>query len=174
MPDEEGVTTKVAPLTGLNGDDSEGTLIAPINRVPITDSRLTYSNYLQAVATEKIIDPKAKEKKIADGALSMELFQKAVDETPAPYYRALFDDLTAALDEFAKLNAALDGKAGSASPPTSSIRNSLTNVLDAIKDVARGKLAMTMPTQPAEEKKDDAEAASGDRKSTRLNSSHRT
>src|SRR5262249_34671745 len=148
---EEGIATKVAPLTGLNGDDSEGTLLAPINRVPLTDSRLTYSNYLQAAATEKIIDPKAKEKKIAEGAMNMERFQKAVDETPAPYYRAVFDDLTATLDEFAKLNTLLESKATSAAPPTSAIRNTLTNVLDAIKDVARTKLAMTAPPPTIEE-----------------------
>src|SRR2546425_1256477 len=30
VPDEEGVATRVAPLTGLNGEDADGTLIAPI------------------------------------------------------------------------------------------------------------------------------------------------
>ncbi len=42
-PDEEGVPSRVAPLTGLNGEDAEGTLIAPINRIPITDSARTAS-----------------------------------------------------------------------------------------------------------------------------------
>jgi type VI secretion system protein ImpA len=163
-PDEEGVPTRVAPLSGLNGDDAEGTLIAPINRVPITDSgnlgKLTYANYLQAVATDKILDPKAKEKKIADGAMNMELIQKAVADTPAPYYRALHDDLTATLAEFAALGAALDAKAGPAAPPSSAIRATLENVLSAINDVAKAKLAVTM-TRPAEEKKDDAKGEPG-------------
>lgn len=163
-PDEEGVTTKVAPLTGLNGDDAEGTLIAPINRIGITDGaglgRLTYSNYLQAAATDKIIDPKAKEKKIAEGAMHMEIIQKAVDETPAPYYRALFDDITATLDEFAKMNAVLEAKAGPASPPSSGIRTAVTNVLDAVKDVGRAKLAATMTTQA--EKTEDGAAEGGE------------
>jgi type VI secretion system protein ImpA len=35
MPDEEGMTTRVAPLTGLNGDEAEGTLIVPIGMVPL-------------------------------------------------------------------------------------------------------------------------------------------
>ena len=124
-PDEEGVPTRVAPLTGLNGEDAEGTLIAPVNRVPITDGpglgRLTHANYLQAVATGKILDPKAKEKKIASGAMHMELIQKAVDETPAPFYRNLADDLAAALTEFAELGKALDAKAGPAAPPASAM-----------------------------------------------------
>jgi type VI secretion system protein ImpA len=162
-PDEEGVATKVAPLTGLNGEDAEGTLIAPINRIPITDGpglgRLTYANYLQAVATGKVLDPKVREKKIAAGAMHMDLIQKAVDETPAAFYRAAFDDLTAALDEFGKLSAALDAKAGPAAPPTSAIRGALENVLGAIKDIAKGKLAVTQaPPASAPDKKDGAKA----------------
>jgi type VI secretion system protein ImpA len=156
-PDEEGVPTRVAPLSGLNGDDAEGTLIAPINRVPIADSpsagRLTYANYLQAVATDKILDPKVKEKKIADGAMNMGLIQKAVADTPAPYYRALHDDLTATLAEFAGLGTVLDAKAGPSAPPTSAIRTALENVLAAVNDVAKAKLAVTV-TKPAEEKGD--------------------
>jgi type VI secretion system protein ImpA len=156
-PDEEGVPTRVAPLAGLNGDDAEGTLAAPINRVPLTESanygKLTYANYLQAVATGKVLDPKAKEKRIAGGAMHMELIQKAVDDTPAPFFRALHDDLTAALAEFAALGAALDAKAGPAAPPTSAIRSTLEGVLAAVNDVAKAKLAVTQ-TKPADDKKD--------------------
>jgi type VI secretion system protein ImpA len=160
-PDEEGIATRLAPLTGLNGDDAEGTLIAPINRIPLTDSanlgRLTYSNYLQAVATGKVQDPKAKEKRIAGGAMHMELIQKAVDETPAAFYRSTFDDLTGAIDELSKLSAALDAKAGSSSPPTSAIRTSLESVLGAINDVGKAKLAITATAKKPEEKKTDEE-----------------
>ena len=156
-PDEEGMLTRVAPLSGLNGDDAEGTLVAPINRISITDSpgvgKLTYANYVQALATAKISDPKAKEKKIAGGAMHMELMQKAVDETPAPFYRILFDDLTACLAEFAELGKALDAKAGTSAPPTSAIRSTLENVLASLNDVAKAKLAVTQ-TKPAEEKKE--------------------
>jgi type VI secretion system protein ImpA len=150
-PDEEGVSTTLAPLTGLNGDDSEGTLIAPINRIAITESsslgRLTYSNYLQAVATDKILDPKAKEKKIAAGAMNFELIQKAVAETPALFYRKSVDDLTATLDELDKLSKSLDAKAGQAAPPTSAIRTALQNVLSALNDIGKAKLAVTQTTK---------------------------
>jgi type VI secretion system protein ImpA len=155
-PDEEGIATRVAPLTGLNGDDAEGTLIAPINRIPLTDSanlgRLTYSNYLQAVSTGKVLDPKVKEKRIAGGAMHMELIQKAVDETPATYYRAIFDDITGTLDELAKLGQSFDAKAGTTAPPASAIRSALENVLAAINDVAKAKLAVTATTKKTDEK----------------------
>jgi type VI secretion system protein ImpA len=153
VPDEEGVATKVAPLTGLNGDDSEGTLIAPINRVPITDSpslgRLTFANYVQATATGRILDAEVREQRIAAGAMHTGMFQKAVADTPAAFFIAAVEDITAALDEFAGLGTALDNAAGHAAPPTSAIRAALQNVLDAIKDIARAKLPSPSATAGA-------------------------
>jgi type VI secretion system protein ImpA len=153
LPDEDGLATTLGPLAGLNGDDSEGTLIAPINRIGITDSashgKLTTSVYLQAVAVAKIVDPEARERRIAAGSPSMEMVQKAADETPAPFFRTLHDDLTAALDEFEKLNAVLYEKSSQHAPPTSAIRGALEGVLSAINDVARAKLAATAPKPEA-------------------------
>lgn len=166
LPDEDGLATTLGPLAGLNGDDAEGTLIAPINRLAITDSgshgKLTTAVYLQAVAVAKVPGEEARERRIQAGAPSMAMVQKAVEETPAAFYRTLHDDLTAALAEFAQMNAVLDAKGGQFAPPTSAIRNALEGVLAAINDVARGKLAATA-TAPAaaEAPADGAPAATG-------------
>jgi type VI secretion system protein ImpA len=147
LPDEDGLATTLGPLTGLNGEDAEGTLIAPINRIAIADSsshgKISTSVYLQAVAVAKIVDPEARERRIAAGSPSMEMVQKAVDETPAPFYRTLHEDITAALEEYGKLNAILDEKAGQFAPPSSAVRGAMEGVLAAISDVARAKLAVT-------------------------------
>src|SRR5947209_4128077 len=37
LPDEDGLETRLAPMTGLNGADGEGTLINPIARVRLTE-----------------------------------------------------------------------------------------------------------------------------------------
>jgi type VI secretion system protein ImpA len=161
LPDEEGLTTRVAPLTGLNGDDAEGTLIAPINNVPITESpnmgRLTPANFIEAQAINKILDPKAREKKIATGVLTPEKFDQAVAETPAKFYVNLMDDLTKCQEEFTKLTAVLDQRCGGHSPPASSIRGALEGVLDTVKNVAKNKLASAAPAA-AEAGKDGAAA----------------
>ena len=61
MPDEEGLSTRIAPLSGLNGEDAEGTLIAPITRVPITDAtsvgRFTLAHYNEAKSLTRICRP---------------------------------------------------------------------------------------------------------------------
>ncbi|MCE9533637.1 MAG: type VI secretion system protein TssA [Planctomycetes bacterium] len=158
-PDEEGILTRVAPISGLNGDDAEGTLIAPIRRIPLTDSsnhgRFSFADYQLAVATGKILDPKIKEKKVASGALTMERFQQAVDDTATPAFRILFDDLQQAIDEYAKLGTALDQKCGRQAPPSSAIRDMLLTVKSAVQDV--GRLKLVVAAAPVIEK-----AAEGD------------
>jgi type VI secretion system protein ImpA len=149
LPDEDGLETRVAPLTGLNGDDAEGTLLTPIARVPITEptsiGRLDCTHYQQAVALGKLADPKVREQKIAEGALSLDAFQKAVGESSAPFYGNLVEDLNQCREEFARLGAALDARCDGRAPPASQIRTALESCLDLIKDVARAKLAVALP-----------------------------
>ncbi len=161
LPDEEGIDTRVAPLTGLNGDDAEGTLIAPISRVPLTDNssigRMSLSHYQEAVATGKIADAKARDRKIAQGAKSMDMIQKAVSESSPKFFVNLVEDLTQCQEEFTKLCMLLDERCGSRSPPSSQIRTALGSCLDVVKDVARAKLAAAAPK--AEPAKGEAGAA---------------
>jgi len=37
LPDEDGVETRVAPIAGLNGSGAEGTLLAPLARIRLTE-----------------------------------------------------------------------------------------------------------------------------------------
>jgi type VI secretion system protein ImpA len=146
-PDEEGLVTRIAPLVGLNGEGGEGTLLAPIARVPLTSSpshgRLSQARFNEANSLKKITDPKILQSKVAQGAVSPEQVQKAVAETPPLFFQSLVDDLTACLTELAKLGEALDQRCGGRGPPTGSIRSALTACLDMVKDVARDKLTAT-------------------------------
>lgn len=144
LPDEDGLETRVAPLAGLNGDGAEGTLIVPIARVPITDSptagRLGCVHFQQATALSKITDTKLRDKKIAQGAISLDVFLKAVAETPPEFFVSLVQDLQQCQEEFTKLSTALDQKCGGLAPPASGIKTALGSCLDIVKDVGRSKL----------------------------------
>jgi type VI secretion system protein ImpA len=145
LPDEDGLETRVAPLAGLNGADSEGTLIAPINRAPITGGQDRYGvmHYLEAKALGKIADAAVRDKKAAQGATTPDKFAKAVAGAPPSFYVNLVQDLTQCQEEFAKLGQALEQRCGpDKAPPTSNIRNALAACLDAVKDAARDKLAV--------------------------------
>ena len=149
QPDEEGLETRVAALAALNGDDAEGTLLVPIARVPLTEAtsvgHLDSTHYQQAVALARQTDPKIREQKVAAGTLSLEAFQKAVEESSAPFYKGLVEDLSQCLEEFTRLGAALDARCNGQAPPTSQIRTALESCLDVIKETARAKLAAAPP-----------------------------
>src|SRR5262249_13052992 len=110
QPDEDGLETRVAALTGLNGADAEGTLLVPIARVPLTEAtslgRLDATHYQQAVALARLTDPKIREQKLAAGMLPLDAFRKAVAESSAPFYKDLAEDLGQCLQEFTQLGAA--------------------------------------------------------------------
>jgi type VI secretion system protein ImpA len=163
LPDEEGVENRVAALTGLNGADAEGTLLVPIARVPLTERTsvgcYSWSDYQSANALDKVTDPKAREKRLAQGGVTGEAFRKAVSESSSPFFVNLVEDLNGSLDEFAKLDAVLKKRCGEqAAPPTSKIRDALVACLDAVKHVARAKLPVPEkppPDKDKEKKKED-------------------
>lgn len=158
LPDEEGIDTRTAPLTGLNGDDAEGTLIVPINRVPITDQtshgRLALSHFQEAQSVNKIADAKAKEKRLAAGAMTLDKFHAAISETQPKFFGELVADINAAQEAYAKLNAVLDQRCNGRAPPSSNVRTALNGVLDTIKDIARAKLDLVVPPKTDEPAKD--------------------
>src|SRR5262249_55848947 len=145
QPDEDGLETRVAALTGLNGDDAEGTLLVPIARVPLTEAtsvgRLDSTHYQQAVSLARQTDSKIREQKLAAGTLPLEAFQNAVAESSAPFYKDLVEDLSQCLEEFTQLGTALDARCNGHAPPSFQIRTALESCLDVLKDVARAKLA---------------------------------
>lgn len=150
-PDEEGYTTTVAQLTGLNGDDSEGALIAPIDRIPITAAgsvpALSSADYKHAVELDKLdVDKKAQ--RIERGAVALETFHQAVRESSVDFFKGLLDDLQQTIDEFFKLGEALETRCGTgpdgypAAPPTSAIRSALVDVRDRVQSLAKDVLGI--------------------------------
>jgi type VI secretion system protein ImpA len=149
-PDEDGYSTTMAQLTGLNGDESEGALIAPLYRIPIVSPRdqrgLSIADYLSALELDKIADADKRAQRIAQGAVSMNVFDKALHETPPEFFKTLLEDIQLAIDEFFRLSETLEAKCGTspdgypAAPPTSAIRNALVDVRDRVQSLAGGML----------------------------------
>jgi type VI secretion system protein ImpA len=170
VEDEDGPATIVAPLAGLNGIDAEGTLLAPIRTVPLAVSeshgKLSYSSYLQALSTGKIVDDKSRDKKIAEGAMTFDAIRQAINETPKADIVRLHDDLAEAQAAFEDYTRIATDKATFHAPPTTSIRTALVQVMDAVKDVARDILATAhRAPEPAAEEDD-----SSDNKATKSDS----
>jgi type VI secretion system protein ImpA len=155
LPDEDGIETRLAPLTGLNGADSEGTLISPILCVPLTrpanGTPLACYHFQQALALARVKDEAVRAKRLQEGGVALASVEQAIAETPREFFAVLVQDLRQCQDEFAQLSAVLDEKCGAHAPPTTNIRDALAACRDALEQLAKSRL-------PADDKT-NAEAA---------------
>ena len=150
-PDEEGIRTRVAALTGLNGEDRDGTLIMPIQNIPITQGSsvgpYSKADYESAKMLEEVADPERKQQRIDAGAPTIERVKQAVRETPAKFYHTLVADIEAAIAEWDKLGEVLRDKCGTdgdgmyLAPPVSNIRKAMNDVMETVRELGADKLA---------------------------------
>lgn len=161
LPDEDGIETRVAPLTGLNGEGSEGVLIAPIRNIYITQGvssgPYNYWMYQQALDVEKILDEETKREKASKLGFSNEDIERAVSESSDQFYMDLIEDTDLAIETFREISRILDEYCGiNDSPPTSNIINILVDCLGAIKHI--GKYKIPEVTEGKEESDDTADS----------------
>ncbi len=159
LPDEDGIETRVAPLTGLNGEGAEGVLIAPIRNVNITEGRepgpFNYWKYSQAVELQKISDLETREEKVAKAGFSIDHIEAAVTESSTDFYLNLRDDLTVCISEYREISRLLDEHCGThEAPPTSNIINTLQDCLGTINHIGKNK----MPAELTESTESDTES----------------
>ena len=148
-PDADGIATRIAPLMGLNGEGTDGTLIIPLLNVPLTGSDsigpLACCHHDQALTLEGIADPKTRARRVDQGVVSLKTFLEAVAETPNDYYLELDQSLRGSLEEFQLLTDHLDRLCGEHAPHSSRIKNALLHCHEVVLRVAgdRIKLAAT-------------------------------
>lgn len=161
LADEDGLETKVGPLTGLNGEGAPGTLIQPIRKIMITGSGEPgpYATWQHESASElaKITDNSKRQERIAAGAVTLDMIKASVKATPPSFFRTLLADLDGCREEFAALEKALDERCGADAPPGGNIRE----VLEQVTGLVRYLSADILPPETAAEDPvaDEAEAA---------------
>jgi type VI secretion system protein ImpA len=151
LKDEEGMATFVAPLSGLNGVDGEGTLIQPIRKVAITAGEpgpYAAYHYDQAVALAQVTDKAARERRVAAGVPTVEQFEQALRASPKDFLRAELANLSGALAAIDAVSTLLSEKCGAAAPPTSAIRGTVETVYDIVRTRT---LDLIPPEKPAGE-----------------------
>ena len=164
LPDEDGIETRVAPLTGLNGEGAEGVLIAPIRNIPITEGQsvgpFTYWHYQQALDVQKLADEETRAQRAASLGFTLAEIEKAVSETDAAFFETLRDDIEHALAGYRRLSAALDERCGThEAPPTSNITNVLDEVLGAVNHLARDRFPVPTDESDSDSALEDESSA---------------
>jgi type VI secretion system protein ImpA len=154
------VTDRFSHILYLNGIEGPGTLIVPVRKIPMTaatsEGAFNLTHLQQARSLEQIKDAKVRQKRIEEGAITLETIQRAVAETPAKFYADLVEDIGQAAEEFRRFSGALGERSGF-DPPSSDLLGVIDAYLDTIKDLARDKLpkapapaaAAAEPGQPA-------------------------
>jgi type VI secretion system protein ImpA len=145
-PDEEGYGHTVSQLTGV----FEGALAGPISEIAITPasaSQPSFSgrDYTDACALEKL-DPGDRSRRIEQGAVTLEMFARAVQPNQVEFFRDLLKDIDDSLQEFTRLSQQLDEGCGrdeagySAAPPTSAVREAISSAGDLVRSLTRDLL----------------------------------
>jgi len=142
-PDEDGLSTRVAPLTGLNGDDADGTLLVPINKVYLSDGKdigpFASWHYRQACELDQMQDADKKAQRAAGGAATLELLQSAGTGTALEFFLNTRSELDQCIQAFSELCQSFEDKCGVDAPPSSNIRNALLGCSDALSFISGGR-----------------------------------
>ncbi|MET0356743.1 MAG: type VI secretion system protein TssA, partial [Cellvibrio sp.] len=161
MPDEDGIETRTAPLSGLNGEGAEGVLIAPIRKVPITEGYspgpFSLWQYQQALETQRGPDEETRLNKAAKLGFSIEDIERAVGDSSEGFYISLMGDLSVAIDTYKELGVLLDQKCGPEfAPPTRNIVSILEECRGAVAHLGKDKIpAPEEPESVAEQESND-------------------
>lgn len=132
VTDEDDIADKFNTFSGLNGNNSNGTLISPIYCIPLTAKNTTAVStwdYQQATPSS---------------------LQQAALESGSAFAQALIDDIHYAMTAYQKLGELLDKKCGLInSPPSSKIQETLTFCLDAAQKIYQNILPSAIDSQTA-------------------------
>ncbi|MFO0888040.1 MAG: type VI secretion system protein TssA [Isosphaeraceae bacterium] len=146
------VQDRFSHILYLNGIDGVGALIVPVRKIPLTERTgegpFNLTHHQQARSLAQLADAKLRQKRIDEGAVTLDMIQAAVAATPAKFYADLIEDLGQAAEEFRKFCGALGAKSGF-DPPSSELLGVLESYLDTVKDLARDKIPKAPAAAPA-------------------------
>ncbi|WP_394203326.1 type VI secretion system protein TssA [Shewanella waksmanii] len=138
-PDPTDLEERLSPLIGLNGVDSEGSLIQPIKSILISQGS-TYGafstwQYDQAQEVARL-DKDKQQKRIDAGAVSLEELELSIKETDDEFYLHLCQDLEQAVAGFNLLSTAMDNAMQGVPQPTSYISKALAHCQQQVLTIA--------------------------------------
>jgi type VI secretion system protein ImpA len=131
LPDDYGVETRVAPITGLNGRDGGGSLIQPLYKIPFFDrpdgTPVTFFSYQSSEQLPALTNER-RDARIKAGAVPWDDMEKEARTVGAPRLGRLRDEATAALEAWEAMATTLDEKASEDPPSTSHVRDMLRQI----------------------------------------------
>ncbi len=159
LPDEDGMATRVAPVTGLSGGEADGTLMPALRRLPLfrrpSGESFAWWQYERSEELATIADEARRQSRIAAGTLTMDAVEKEAVAAGGVHFARTRRALADAVAAWSGMGEALDGLAGADGPSTGRV----LALLRAMAEV----VARFAPTEEADAAPEDASAqADGD------------
>jgi type VI secretion system protein ImpA len=144
QPDEDGMETKVAPLTGLNGDGGDGTLMAPIRNMGITNEgdygSFNLWQYLKARDNAKVTDEDERHTCNESLGFTLQDIEDTIREAAPQFYADMVATIEEALIDYRAITTLLRSHCGQEAPPSSNIAALLDEVLRSVRFLSKDKL----------------------------------
>lgn len=162
LPDEDGIQATLYPLSGLNGDNGEGTLIMPIRMSPFMYTHegepILVWDYIKACELGQIQDQNKRKRRMDNGELTVDQLQQKAHSSNTNQIRDIAASVYQAKQSFMTLEGFLNEQCGLDAPPTSAIKNTLAVAQEAIKVIAHIDIAEKAEHEevPLEEPQEDA------------------
>jgi type VI secretion system protein ImpA len=142
---------RVAPLAWLNEK-----LPPSIREVPLTQSRdgqnYAWWRWEQSRAMDNLgrRDQAALAAELADGKITGEQFDKAVEATSPTFYQALFEDLNQTWEEYERLDRMVEAKFGREAPSLLQLKQAIESCRVLIGEIAQKKGVLEPAPTPRE------------------------
>ncbi|MGH7068156.1 MAG: type VI secretion system protein TssA [Acetobacteraceae bacterium] len=134
--DEEGIATRVAPVTGLNGEGGDGTLTQPLRKLTLFRRRdgtpLAYWQYEQSSEVQGIGDTARRQARIEAGVIPLEELEQDARAAGLAHFAALREACRGAIESWRGLSEAFDAAAGTEGPPMGRVRELLEQIAAVI------------------------------------------
>ncbi|WP_370981166.1 type VI secretion system protein TssA [Agaribacterium sp. ZY112] len=165
-PDEDGIETKVAPLTGLNGDGGDGTLMTPVRNVAITNEgdygEFSFWQFQQARDADRIEDEDEKAARNDVLGYSLKIINDTVAETDLQTCKDIIATLEESLEAYKDTNNMLREHCKHEAPPSTNIANLLDEVQRTARFLYKDKLEAAEAAEQAAEQAAEAEQQATD------------
>lgn len=143
--DEDGIETKVAPLTGLNGDGGDGTLLTPIRNIPITieyaGDSFSFWLYQQVRDAERVQDEDERSSRLDNLGLTPKDIADTIQATQPKDCVEIVATLEQCVNLYKAMSAKLRIHCKSEAPPSSNISTLLEEILRTTRHIYQEKLA---------------------------------
>ena len=133
LPDDYGMETRVAPVTGLNGRDGNGSLIQPLYKIWLFNrpdgTPVAFYQYQQSEQLGTL-DAERRQQRIDAGGVPLEILEREARAAGPRLFATLLADAREARGAWQNMATLLDEKAGADGPSTTAVRDLLTGIIE--------------------------------------------